>query len=234
MLVTIWALILETFGDFMVDFTQARQNMVDCQLRTNKIVDDNIINAFSSVPRELFVEYKFQAIAYTDKDISVGFGRYLIAPMIFGKLLQSLNLHPNEVALDVGCATGYSSAVLAHLVMTVVALESKKELAVKANNNFRSLAVDNAVVVEGEIDAGYSTQGPYDIITIAAGLPFVPKSLKEQLADGGRLCTVIISEEGLGKAVLLTKSNGIISERILFDANISSMPGFGIEQGFVF
>ncbi len=62
MLVTIWALILETFGDFMVDFTQARQNMVDCQLRTNQNVDDNLINAFSSVPRELFVEYKFQAM----------------------------------------------------------------------------------------------------------------------------------------------------------------------------
>ena len=218
----------------MADFTQARQNMVDCQLRTNKIVDENIINAFSSVPRELFVERRLQGIAYTDKDISVGFNRYLISPMIFGKLLQSLNIHPSEVALDVGCATGYSSAVLAHLVMTVVALEANKELAVKANDNFRSLAVDNAVVVEGAMDAGYSTQGPYDIIIIAAGIPLIPKSLKNQLADGGRLCTVIISDKGLGNAVLLTKNHGIISERILFDANISAIPGFEIEKGFVF
>ncbi len=218
----------------MVDFTQARQNMVDCQLRTNKIVDESIINAFSVVPRELFVEPRFQAIAYTDKDISVGFDRYLISPMVYGKLLQSLNTHPDEVALDVGCATGYSSAVLAHLVMTVVALEPEKELGIKANDNFRSLAIDNAVLVEGALDAGYSTQGPYDIITVAAGLPFIPKPLIDQLAEGGRLCTVIISDKGLGNAVLLTKSNGIISERILFDAIISSMPGFEFEQGFVF
>ena len=218
----------------MVDFNRARQNMVDCQLRPNKIVNDGLVNAFSTVPRERFVEKGREPIAYTDKDVSAGLGRHLIAPMALAQLIQSLKALPHEVALDVGCATGYSSAILAHLVMTVVALEYENELALKANDNFTNLAVDNAVVVEGKLSEGYATQGPYDIICVGGSISAIPSRLIGQLAEGGRLGAIIENGSGSGKAVLVTKKGGTVSERVLFDATVCSLPGFEVEKGFVF
>ena len=218
----------------MVDFTQARQNMVDCQLRTNKVVNDALINAFLTVPRECFVEQGQESIAYIDKDVSVGLGRHLIAPMVLAQLMQSLKAQPDEVALDVGCATGYSSAILAHLVMTVVALENENGLAVRANDNFTNLAVDNAVVVEGKLSEGYETQGPYDIICFGGSIPAIPQRLLDQLSERGRLGAIIERSAGPGKAVLVSKKGGIVSERVLFDAMVCSLPGFEAEKGFIF
>ena len=218
----------------MVDFTQARQNMVDCQLRTNKIVNDTLINAFLTVPRERFVERGQESIAYTDKDVSVGGGRHLIAPMVLAQLIQSLKALPDEVALDVGCATGYSSAILAHLVMTVVALENENGLALRANDNFTNLAVDNAVVVEGKLSDGYATQGPYDIICVSGSISAIPPRLIDQLSEGGRLGAIVECSPGLGKAVLVTKKDGTVSERVLFDATVCSLPGFEAEKSFIF
>ena len=218
----------------MVDFTQARQNMVDSQLRTNKIVNDQLINAFLSVPRECFVEKGQESIAYIDKDVSVGLGRYLIAPMVLAQLMQSLKAQPGEVALDVGCATGYSSAILAHLVMTVVALENENELALTANDNFTNLAIDNAVVVEGELNEGYATQGPYDVIYVGGSISAIPPCLIDQLSEGGRLGAIIGHSFGTGKAVLVSKINGTVSERVLFDATVSLLPGFEAQKGFIF
>ncbi|NKB22787.1 MAG: methyltransferase domain-containing protein [Alphaproteobacteria bacterium] len=218
----------------MVDFTQARKNMVDCQLRTNKIVDDALIDAFSTIPRELFVEPSHHAVAYTDVDVMIGSGRKLMAPMVMAQLIQALQAQPNEVALHVGCGTGYSSAILATLVGTVVSLESDKDLAARANDNFTNLAVDNAVVVDGNLNEGYATQGPYDIICIEGSIAEIPSRLTDQLAEGGRLCAVVDEGRGTGKAVLLVKKGGTVSERILFDATVSSLPGFEVEKGFVF
>ena len=218
----------------MVDFTQARKNMVDCQLRTNKIVDDALIEAFLSVPRELFVEPNHQVIAYADIDVSTGNGRKLMAPMVIAQLIQVVQAQPYEIALHIGCATGYSSAILAKLVGTVVSLESDKSLAARANDNFTNLAVDNAVVVEGTLNEGYATQGPYDIICIEGAVAEIPSRLTDQLADGGRLCAVVDDGNGSGKAVLLVKKESTVSERVLFDATITSLPGFEVEKGFVF
>jgi len=218
----------------MVDFTQARKNMVDCQLRTNKIVDDTLIEAFLSVPRELFVDSGHQALAYTDIDVSAGNGRKLMAPMVIAQLIQAVQAQPNEVALHVGCATGYSSAILAKLVGTVVALEFDESLAARANDNFTNLAVDNAVVVEGSLNEGYATQGPYDIICIEGAVAEIPSRLTDQLADGGRLCAVVDDGSDLGRAVLLVKNGSSVSKRVLFDATITPLPGFEAEKSFVF
>jgi protein-L-isoaspartate(D-aspartate) O-methyltransferase len=166
--------------------------------------------------------------------VSTGNGRKLMAPMVIAQLIQAVQAQLNEVALHVGCATGYSSAILAKLVGTVVSLESDKDLAARANDNFTNLAVDNAVVVEGPLNEGYATQGPYDIICIEGAVAEISSRLTDQLTDGGRLCAVVDDGNGPGKAVLLVKKGNSVSERVLFDATITSLPGFEVEKGFVF
>jgi protein-L-isoaspartate(D-aspartate) O-methyltransferase len=218
----------------MSDFAKARQNMVDCQLRTNKIIDPDIIDAFGSVPRESFVEEQFVCKAYADDGVQVGKGRRMMEPMILARMVQELAIEGNNIVLDVGCATGYSSAILARLATTVVALECDSDLATRASETLGELAVDNAVVVEGKLDEGYATQGPYDVICMEGTVSAVPDGLLDQLADGGRL-VAIISEDGRpGQVVLMLKRSGLVSSRIVCNGSAAALPGFERKPGFVF
>ena len=218
----------------MADYSKARQNMVDCQLRTNKVVDEILVDRFATVPRELFVDPSVQSIAYVDEDITIGDGRYLMAPMVLAKVLQELAISPSEVVFDVGCGTGYSSAILSGLADTVVALEENNELATRANDLLTELAADNAIVVESPLNGGYAKQGPYDVILIEGAVAEVPSDLTDQLVDGGRLAAIVNDGHGQGKAVLMIKRDGNISKRELFDATVPRLPGFEPRMGFVF
>ena len=218
----------------MADFSRARRNMVDCQLRTNKVIDEALIARFETVPREVFVDEALRSIAYVDEDVAIGGGRYLMAPMILARILQELAISPTEVVLDVGCGTGYSSAILSGLADTVVALEENHELAARANDLLTELAADNAIVIEAPLTEGYATQGPYDIIFFGGAIAEVPPALTDQMVDGGRLAAVIDDGNGNGKAILMIKRHGTVSHRELFDASVPRLPGFEPKMGFVF
>ncbi|MFQ5776198.1 MAG: protein-L-isoaspartate O-methyltransferase [Kiloniellaceae bacterium] len=218
----------------MVDYTAARLNMVESQLRTNKVTDTALLEAFGSIPRELFVPEPLRGIAYVDEDIEVGRGRYLMEPMVLARLLQAAQPGPLDVVLDLGCGTGYAAAILARLAATVVAVESDRDLAAAANRILPKLGIDNAVVVEGPLPEGFPGQAPYHVILINGAVAEVPKAISDQLADGGRLVTVVKNSAGMGQACLLQRSAGVVSGRVLFDAAVPLLPGFQAEPGFVF
>lgn len=208
--------------------------MVESQIRTNKVTDQRVIAAFETVPRELFVDEAKRGIAYIDEDLEVAPGRYLMEPMVLGRLLQAAAPRAGDMVLDIGCASGYSTAVLAQLAETVVGVESDRALRDEANRTLNALDVDNAVVVEGALDAGYQKQAPYDVIVFQGAVSAVPDVIKRQLTDGGRLVAVVCDEGGIGRATLMQRSGGGFSARILFDAGTPLLPGFAREAGFVF
>ena len=211
----------------------ARQNMVASQLRTNRVTDERLLDAFATVPRERFVPAGRGAVAYVDEDIEIGRGRFLMEPRVLGRLLQSLAPEPGSVALVVGCGTGYSTAILAKLVETVVAIESDTDLARHANAVLSDLGIDNVAIFNMPIVGGYPAQAPYDIILIDGGVHEVPHALVDQLSDGGRLAAV--RRHGpAGQALLVVKSGGIASERVEFDATVPVLPGFERPAAFVF
>lgn len=218
----------------MRDYTQARKNMVDCQLRTNKLVQNEIIDAFLKIPREKFVDPSLEEVAYSDKEVLAGSGRKLIQPMLLARMIQSFETKANDVVLDVGCSTGYSSAIMADLVATVVALESDINLVKRATDNFISLSIDNAVTIEGPLLGGYAAQGPYDVICVEGAISFVPDTLIEQLAEGGRLGAVIGNGKNLGQVVKIIKKKGHVVKLNLFNAYACKLPGFEKEEEFKF
>ncbi len=218
----------------MVDFAAARLNMVDSQIRTNKVTDLRVIEAFETVPRERFVGEHLQGIAYVDEDLEVAQARYLMEPMVLARLLQAAAPGPTDMVLDVACATGYSTAVLAGLAETVVGVDKDRGLVESANRTLNGLDIDNAVVVEGALADGYSKQAPYNVVLIQGAVTEVPAAIKAQMADGGRLVTVVVDEAGIGRATLIQRSGEVYSARVLFDAATPVLPGFERAPGFVF
>lgn len=218
----------------MVDFAAARLNMVESQIRTNKVTDLRVIEAFEAMPREQFVDDALQGIAYVDEDLEVSPGRYLMEPMVLARLLQAVAPGPSDMVLDIGCATGYSTAVLAGLAETVVGLDKDRGMVEQANRTLNALDLDNAVVVEAALEDGYAKQAPYNVILLQGAVSEVPAAIKEQLAEGGRLAAVVVDEAGIGRATLIQRSDNIFSARTLFDAATPLLPGFEREVGFVF
>ncbi len=218
----------------IVDYDAARARMVDGQLRTNKVTDLRLLEAFEAVPRELFVPQDKRGIAYIDEDIFIGDGRCLMEPMVLARLLQAAEVSATDMVLDIGCGTGYSSAVLARLAATVVALERDEALSDQANRTLSDLGVDNAIVIEDPLTHGYAKQAPYNVILIAAAVAEVPAAIYDQLADGGRLVTVIKDRPGLGRASLMQRAGEVVSRRHLFDAGTPELTDFARDPGFVF
>jgi protein-L-isoaspartate(D-aspartate) O-methyltransferase len=218
----------------MADFAAARLNMVESQLRTNKVTDLRLLGAFETVPRELFVPEPLRGIAYIDEDVPLGGGRFVMEPRVLARLLQAAQPGPEDVALDLGCGSGYATAILSRLVATVVALEDDAALATAVNRTLGELEIDNAVVVEGRLTEGYPKQAPYNVILLGGAVAEVPAAIADQLAEGGRLVTVVSAGPGLGRATLMRRDGGVISCRVLYDAALPVLPGFEAAPGFVF
>ena len=217
----------------MSEFAAARESMVLSQLQPDRVSDHRIRDAMGDVPRERFVPDHFKTVAYVDEDLEISPGRYLMEPRVFGRLIQAASIGPRDVVLDVGCGSGYSSAVIAQLAGTVVALESDQGLRELATSNLEQLSVDNVVVVSGDLSQGYATEAPYDVVFINGAVAEVPAALVEQLVDGGRLVAVIESDI-VGKGTLVTRQDGQIDSVGLFDAQVPFLTGFERRAGFKF
>lgn len=218
-----------------MDFIAARRNMVENQLRTNQVVDPVVISAMSEMPREAFVPKAAAGFCYIDEAVAVGDGRYMMEPMVTGRLLQAAEVMSDDVVLVVGCGTGYVSALLADMASTVVGLECDEDLAAAARNNMGEQEINTVSVVQGPLDQGYPEMAPYDVIFLNGVVSRVPDELTRQLAEGGRLVAVI-SEPGqvMGKGTLYTLIDGVLSRRDFFDAGTPPLPGFAPAPKFVF
>jgi protein-L-isoaspartate(D-aspartate) O-methyltransferase len=219
-----------------MDYAVARHNMVENQIRTNRVRDPLVLEAMAQVPRELFVPKQMRGIAYVDEDIDLGNGRYLIEPLVLARLLQLADVRSDDVALVIGCGTGYTAAVLARLASTVVALEGDADLATRASGLLAEQGADNVAVVTGPLRDGYPTQAPYDVIIVDGGVQEIPTALCNQLADGGRLVAVTMDAApgNMGHGTLVSRIGGSFSRRVDFDAATPILPGFTKTPSFVF
>jgi protein-L-isoaspartate(D-aspartate) O-methyltransferase len=189
-----------------------------------------LLAAFAAVPRENFVPRNARAIAYADVPVEVAQGRFLLEPRCFAKLLQLAAIKPEDRILDVGCATGYSSAVLARLGGKVIALEQDADLLRIASDG---LANTGVTLVQGGLIEGAKMEGPFDVIVVEGAIEQSPDNLLAQLAEGGRLVAVM-HENGQSRAVIFLKEHGGIGRRAAFDAAAPLLAGFKKAMGFVF
>jgi protein-L-isoaspartate(D-aspartate) O-methyltransferase len=223
----------------MLDFAQARRHMVENQLRTFDVNDLRVLAAFEIVPRELFMPAGREALAYIDQDLPVSDGlgvperRSMLAPMVLARMIQALDLDRGAKVLDVACGLGYSSAVMARLGASVVALESSPALVNAARERLAASGAEGVAVAQGPLEEGCPDAAPFDAILVNGSIDRRPDILLRQLAEGGRL--VAIRGRGrAGSTVLFVRSGDAFGSRSLFDAVAPVLDAFRDEPGFVF
>ncbi len=210
------------------DFARAREYMVWSQMETSGVRNEKILEAFRYTPRESFVSEDKFSVAYKDEDILLGQGRIIMEPSVHARLLQALNIRPSDIVLNIGSATGYSTAIFSQIASTIVQVESDKDMLAFSEAKFLELQLANIVSFCSAVEKGCAAHAPYDIIFVNGAVSRRPNDLLEQLGIGGRCaCVVKKGSMGQGKAMLyerVTEDN--ISEKTLFDAAVPYLNGF--------
>lgn len=215
------------------DFVTARQKMVDGQVRTSDVTDQRVIEAMLTVPRESFVPDGKAAMAYLDLDLEVGDDRFLLKPVVVGRLLQAAEVGPTDAVLVVGCASGYTAAVAAKLARQVYATDPDAALVARARASLDKLGLAAVSVTAAPVADGDSAHGLYDVIVLEGATEIVPERLYRQLKEGGRLVG-IFATENVQRATMVTHSHDDFGSRILFDATARVLPGMRRTPEFVF
>ena len=216
-------------------FATARKTMVDCQLRPSKVTDQFILDAFLTIPREDFVGKQQRALAYVDEDLQLSWGRCLMEPMVLARLLQALEIRPDDSVLIVGAGCGYGTAVAAKLAGSVIAIETRANLVDKAQDVLVSIGIDNAAIVKSRLVDGYPEEGPYDRILIEGGVETVPDNLLKQLTPKGRLAAIYRKPgHPVGVASVWTGSGKEFTRTPLFDARVPNLDEFNAKVEFSF
>jgi len=205
--------------------------MVDTQVRPSDVTKFPIIDAMLNVPREDFVPDAKREAAYVGDSIPLGGDRVLLEPRTLAKMLDALNIQPDELVLDLGCGLGYSSAVMSRLAEAVVAVESDEAMATDAQANLSDHGYDNVAVVTGPLAEGAAKHGPYDVIILQGAVEQMPKALTDQLKDGGRI-SAIFTEGELGTVRIGYNFDGQVNWRDAFHASAPVLSGFEAKRAF--
>ena len=209
----------------MSDFATRRTMMVDTQVRPSDVTKYPIIDAMLSVPRENFVPTGLRETAYMGENIDLDGGRVVLEPRTLAKMLDALDIGPDELVLDVACGYGYSSAVIARMAQAVVALEEDESMVGEAQEALMDAGADNVVVHEGRLTEGAQEHGPYDVLVVQGAVAQLPDALISQLKDGGRAAALFM-DGALGEVRVGYKMDGRMTWRAAFNAGAPILPGF--------
>ena len=215
-----------TVQTLIPDFAAAREAMVDSQLRPQGVTDPAVVAAMGRVEREKFLPRETRPLAYADRAVAIGPGRFLMAPAALGQLLTQMMPERGQKALVVGAGTGYSAAVLAAMGLKVVALESSAELVAAG----KDLGI---AMVEGPLEAGWPKGAPYDQVLIDGAVEILPDAIVDQLADGGRLGTALV-DRGVTRLIVGRKAGTAFGYLSMSDAGVPALPGFARPRRFTF
>ena len=215
----------------MQDLSARRTMMVDTQVRPSDVTKFPIIDALLSIPRETYLPDEMREAAYVGDNIELGNGRVVLEPRTLAKLLDALDIQPDEMVLDIGTAYGYSTAIVAKLAHTVVAVEEDEAMAGEAQRALSANDIDNAAVIDGALSEGAAKHGPYDVILIQGGVEEVPQQILDQLKDGGRIGALFM-EDALGVVRVGHKLDGAMTWRFAFNASAPKLAGFEAAEAF--
>jgi protein-L-isoaspartate(D-aspartate) O-methyltransferase len=174
-----------------MNLEQARVNMVEQQIRTWEVLDQDVLDLLYVVPREEFVPEKHRAFAFSDLEIPIGEGERMWTPKMEARILQELAIRKTDRVLEVGTGSGYLTALMSHRAAHVYSVEVKPALAAFGRANLERHGADNVTLEIGDAARGWGSHAPYDVVVLTGSTPLLPRSAVEQLVPGGRLFAVV-------------------------------------------
>lgn len=215
----------------MTDFAMRRTIMVDTQVRPNDVTKFPVIQAMLAVRREDFVPNDAREAAYVGENIALGARRVVLEPRTIAKMLDLLDIQPDELVLDIGTGLGYSAAVMSRLAQAVVAVEEDEAMAAEAQVALSAAEADNVIVHVGPLTEGAPQHGPYDVVVLQGAVVQLPEAIATQVKEGGRILC-LFDEGALGVARIGYKVDGTINWRQAFNAGAPVLPGFDRQAVF--
>ena len=219
-----------------MDLNQARFNMIEQQIRPWEVLDPQVLELLMAVRREDFVPAAHRALAFVDMEIPTGNapGQVMLAPRVQARLVQDLAVKKTDKVLEIGCGTGYTTALLAQLGAQVLALEIDAGLAKQASANLQQAGIANAQVRQADGSQGAAGDGPFDVILLSGSVAELPQALLDQLSVGGRLAA-IVGDEPMMRATVVTRTGtqSFVSTQP-WDANAPRLSGFAETPAFQF
>jgi len=204
---------------------QARFNMIEQQIRPWDVLDSRVLKTMTEIPREPFVPDAYIGLAYADIEIPLGGGRLMLFPRVVGRMLQALDIKPEDRVLEVGTGSGYGTACLAALGRKVVSLELDADLIDQARERLQQQGVRNVELRQADALAGPVEVRPFDVIAVTGSLPSEEalENLEAQLADGGRLF-VVVGEDPVMEALLITRvGERELRREVLFETSLPAL-----------
>ncbi|MFD1509981.1 protein-L-isoaspartate O-methyltransferase family protein [Lacimonas salitolerans] len=215
----------------MTDFAVRRTIMVDTQVRPNDVTKFPVIEAMLAVPREDFVPNDKREAAYMGENIDLGRGRVVLEPRTLGKMLDLLDIQPDELVMDIGVGLGYSAAVISRLAQAVVGVEEDEAMAAEAQASLSAAEADNVIIHVGPLAEGAAQHGTYDVVVLQGAVAHLPETIITQIKDGGRILC-LFDEGHLGVARIGYKVDGAMNWRHAFNAGAPVLPGFERHAAF--
>jgi protein-L-isoaspartate(D-aspartate) O-methyltransferase len=217
-----------------MNFEQARQNMVENQVRPWDVLDARVLDALAQVRREDFVAPAHRRLAFADVCLPLGHGQVMMKPVIEGRILQALNLQPHERVLLIGTGSGFLAACMARLSAHVTAVELHDDLTATAQSRLAAAGIDNASLVTADAVHGWQPADTFDAIVVTGAVWQIPQRFLGWLKPGGRLLA-IRGESPAQQAVLLTQTGaGGYREDYLFETDLPYLAGAEPPRRFVF
>jgi protein-L-isoaspartate(D-aspartate) O-methyltransferase len=203
-----------------MDFERARANMVEQQIRTWEVLDQDVLDLLYVVPREEFVPEQHRALAFSDLEIPIGEGERMWQPKLEARVLQELALKKADRVLEVGTGSGYLTALMAQRAAQVVSVESRPALAAFGRGNLERHAVDNVVLEIGDASHGWKAHAPYDAIVLTGSTPVLRREFLEQLRENGRLFAVVGEAPAMKARLIACTAPGACRSVDLFETVI--------------
>jgi protein-L-isoaspartate(D-aspartate) O-methyltransferase len=206
-----------------MNLEQARNNMVEQQIRTWEVLDQDVLDLLYTVPREEFVPPSCRNLAFTDMEIPIGEGERMWAPKVEARVLQELAPRRSDRVLEVGTGSGYLTALLAHRAAQVYSVELRPALAAFGKANILRHGVDNVTLEIGDGARGFGKWGPYDIVVLTGSVPQLPRALLDSVAPGGRLFAVVGEAPVMTAKILTCSAPGAFRTAALFETLIAPL-----------
>lgn len=181
--------------------------MVESQMRSRGVKDEDVLRAMETVPRHEFVLPEYLSRAHADIPLPIGFGQTISQPYIVAVMTEMLRLRPDSKVLEVGTGSGYQAAILAELTSRVYTIEVIEELCQQAMQRLARLGYRNVQVECGDGYYGWEDHAPYDAIIVTCAPDHIPQPLVNQLADGGRM-VIPVGPPGAYQVLWLVERRG--------------------------